>query len=248
MSSSLISSRADCRILTVHERGEQRAEAGLKRQARLNASLNHAGTHMHPRMMVRRDARRQARASSLARSHIRAACSPKTAFHNSAACSPKTAFHNQTPTPEVTATAHAPAPRCRWLLDGFPRTGVQAEAMRKAGIIADHFILLNVPDETLIERYLFNVSVSACACMCMCVRECMYVARGLGRGNGLETGMRVVHLSVCVCVRGGCCHLFFYFRVLGRRTDPKTGKIYHLKFNPPPDDKAVRVCVSHHLT
>jgi hypothetical protein len=32
---------------------------------------------------------------------------------------------------------------------------VQAEAMRKAGIIADQFILLNVPDETLIERYLF---------------------------------------------------------------------------------------------
>jgi adenylate kinase len=72
-----------------------------------------------------------------------------------------------------------------WLLDGFPRTGVQAEAMRKAGIIADQFILLNVPDETLIQR------------------------------------------------------------VLGRRTDPKTGKIYHLKFNPPPDDKAVQKRLVH---
>ena len=29
-------------------------------------------------------------------------------------------------------------------------------------------------------------------------------------------------------------------RVLGRRTDPKTGKIYHLEFNPPPDDKVKR--------
>jgi adenylate kinase len=34
-----------------------------------------------------------------------------------------------------------------WLLDGFPRTGVQAEAMAKAGIVAEKFILLNVPDE-----------------------------------------------------------------------------------------------------
>ena len=39
-----------------------------------------------------------------------------------------------------------------WLLDGFPRTGVQAEAMKKAGITADHFILLNVPDQVLTER------------------------------------------------------------------------------------------------
>jgi hypothetical protein len=220
MSSSLISSRADCRILTVHERGEQRAEAGLKRQARLNASLNHAGTHMHPRMMVRRDARRQARASSLARSHIRAACSPKTAFHN------------QTPTPEVTATAHAPAPRCRWLLDGFPRTGVQAEAMRKAGIIADHFILLNVPDETLIERYLFNVSVSACACMCMCVRECMYVARGLGRGNGLETGIACC-TSVCMCVcEGGMLPFIFLFQGAREADGPKDRKDIPFEVQP----------------
>ena len=27
-------------------------------------------------------------------------------------------------------------------------------------------------------------------------------------------------------------------RVVGRRTDPETGKIYHLKFNPPPEDDA----------
>jgi hypothetical protein len=124
--------------------------------------------------------------------------------------------------------------------------------MRKAGIIADQFILLNVPDETLIQRYLFQ-----CICECVhvhehvraCVRACMWHA-DLEGGMGLETGMRVVHRSVCVGGggEGGCCHLFFYFRVLGRRTDPKTGKIYHLKFNPPPDDKAVSVCVSHQST
>lgn len=66
-----------------------------------------------------------------------------------------------------------------WLLDGFPRTGVQAEAMAQEGIVAEKFVLLNVPDDVLIER----------------------------------------------CV--------------GRRSDPITGKIYHLKFNPPPNDPEV---------
>ena len=60
-----------------------------------------------------------------------------------------------------------------WLLDGFPRTKAQAEAL---GVIPDAFLLLNVPDEMLVER------------------------------------------------------------VVGRRTDPETGKIYHLKYSPPPPE------------
>ena len=63
-----------------------------------------------------------------------------------------------------------------WLLDGFPRTLAQAEALSDAGISADCFIFLNVPDDVLVER------------------------------------------------------------VVGRRTDPVTGKIYHMTFSPPPDD------------
>jgi adenylate kinase len=63
-----------------------------------------------------------------------------------------------------------------WLLDGFPRTQAQAKALEDAGISADCFIFLNVPDEILVER------------------------------------------------------------VVGRRTDPVTGKIYHMKFSPPSDD------------
>jgi adenylate kinase len=62
-----------------------------------------------------------------------------------------------------------------WLLDGFPRTQAQAKALEDAGISADCFIFLNVPDDILVER------------------------------------------------------------VVGRRTDPKTGKIYHMKFSPPRD-------------
>lgn len=62
------------------------------------------------------------------------------------------------------------------MLDGFPRTEAQAEALASAGISADCFLFLNVPDEMLVER------------------------------------------------------------VVGRRTDPETGKIYHMTFSPPEDD------------
>lgn len=63
-----------------------------------------------------------------------------------------------------------------WLLDGFPRTAVQAKTMIDEGIVPDVFLSLDVPDEALIER------------------------------------------------------------VTGRRLDPETGRIYHLKFDPPSDD------------
>jgi len=64
-----------------------------------------------------------------------------------------------------------------WLLDGFPRTKAQADALAEAGIESDCFVFLNVPDEALVER------------------------------------------------------------VVGRRTDPETGKIYHLKFSPPESEE-----------
>lgn len=66
-----------------------------------------------------------------------------------------------------------------WLLDGFPRTPAQADALASAGISADCFLFLNVPDEVLVER------------------------------------------------------------VVGRRTDPETGKIYHMTFSPPDDEEVI---------
>ena len=59
-----------------------------------------------------------------------------------------------------------------WLLDGFPRTRAQADALAEAGLSCDSFILLDVPDELLVER------------------------------------------------------------VVGRRADPETGIIYHMKYKP----------------
>lgn len=60
-----------------------------------------------------------------------------------------------------------------WLLDGYPRSVSQATALKKLGFDPDIFILLEVPEEILVER------------------------------------------------------------VVGRRLDPVTGKIYHLKYSPP---------------
>lgn len=65
-----------------------------------------------------------------------------------------------------------------FMLDGFPRTRPQAEALDAAlagaGVSLDVVLLIEVPDEPILER------------------------------------------------------------ITGRRSDPKTGAIYHVKFNPPP--------------
>jgi adenylate kinase len=72
-----------------------------------------------------------------------------------------------------------------FMLDGFPRTIPQAEAlddaMRAAGFAIDRVLLIEVPDSLIIERG------------------------------------------------------------VGRRNDPETGRIYHVKFDPPPPEIAARL-------
>lgn len=72
-----------------------------------------------------------------------------------------------------------------FMLDGFPRTRPQAEALsralRDADVSLDAVVLIEVPDELIVER------------------------------------------------------------IVGRRSDPETGRIYHLKFDPPPPEVADRV-------
>lgn len=79
------------------------------------------------------------------------------------------------------------APDCEggMMLDGFPRTRPQAEALadalQTAGLALDAVVLIEVPDELIVSR------------------------------------------------------------IVGRRSDPETGTIYHLEFNPPPAAVADRV-------
>ena len=72
-----------------------------------------------------------------------------------------------------------------FLLDGFPRTIPQAEALEQLlaelSLKLDAVILLEVPDDLIVER------------------------------------------------------------IVGRRSDPETGRIYHLKFDPPPPEIADRL-------
>jgi len=72
-----------------------------------------------------------------------------------------------------------------FLLDGYPRTVAQAETLdqmlAKMGKKLNHVLLLEVPDEVLVER------------------------------------------------------------ITGRRSDPETGRVYHVKFDPPPAEIAERL-------
>lgn len=78
-----------------------------------------------------------------------------------------------------------PDAKAGFLLDGFPRTVPQAEALEQAlradGLDIDHVLLLEVPDDLIVRR------------------------------------------------------------IVGRRTDPETGRIYHLEFDPPAADVAPRL-------
>lgn len=50
--------------------------------------------------------------------------------------------------------AETEKPECRkgWLLDGVPRTAVQAEALNGMGLVPEAFILLEVADDLLVDR------------------------------------------------------------------------------------------------
>jgi adenylate kinase family enzyme len=58
-----------------------------------------------------------------------------------------------------------------WLLDGFPRTKVQADTLIKMGIKPQKFILLEVPDEVLVCLRL-SVCLFVCVSAYLSMRVC----------------------------------------------------------------------------
>lgn len=69
------------------------------------------------------------------------------------------------------------------IIDGFPRTLIQAKALAEGGVVVDKFIFIDVPDNVVVER------------------------------------------------------------ISGRRNDPVTGKVYHIKYRPAPVDVQSRLVV-----
>jgi adenylate kinase len=63
-----------------------------------------------------------------------------------------------------------------WLLDGFPRTAAQADALQAAGIICDAFIQLDVDTSLLVERVVGRRSGIGFRCVYTLIRIKVYCA------------------------------------------------------------------------
>lgn len=118
-----------------------------------------------------------------------------------------------------------------WLLDGYPRSAEQAEAIEQASIRPDLFLLINVRGHLLgnawpehlhmiIHGWASTLVATACASQVSCSCE--------------ERQVGTLYWA---------CKLdpqvpdeLLVERIVGRRSDPETGAIYHLTFRPPPED------------
>eukprot|EP00451_Oxyrrhis_marina_P046401 CAMPEP_0204449258 /NCGR_PEP_ID=MMETSP0470-20130426/99746_1 /ASSEMBLY_ACC=CAM_ASM_000385 /TAXON_ID=2969 /ORGANISM="Oxyrrhis marina" /LENGTH=423 /DNA_ID=CAMNT_0051449073 /DNA_START=44 /DNA_END=1315 /DNA_ORIENTATION=- len=100
-----------------------------------------------------------------------------------------------------------------WIIDGMPRTAVQAEFMQKEGLVPDCFLTLDVPDSVLEERIAADASTRRPGRWL--VPDCFLT---------LDVPDSVLEERIC-----------------GRRLDPETGAIYHLKFKPPPKEIVSRL-------
>ncbi|KAL9345125.1 hypothetical protein Peur_062800 [Populus x canadensis] len=94
-----------------------------------------------------------------------------------------------------------------WLLDGYPRSLLQATALKEFGFQPDLFILL-------------EVRILVAAGMLYYLVASHYLVR--------KRRMRT-----CMLIFFPVNEEILVERVVGRRLDPVTGKIYHLKYSPP---------------
>ena len=116
-----------------------------------------------------------------------------------------------------------------FILDGFPRTLAQAEALDQAGVKIDHFLYLDVADDVIIGRIGGPTQL-----------HCTLPYRRIGGPTLLHCTLPYPTLH-CVLYCCSYCHpallLSLIHCIEGRRLDPVSGKIYHTEFNPAPNEE-----------
>jgi adenylate kinase len=124
-----------------------------------------------------------------------------------------------------------------WLLDGYPRSASQGAALEAAGIRPELFLLLEARAAPKRAARTQTGRTGSGA----------NVGRRAPGARVRARGARACALSLTprlpACARAQVPDDVLVERVVGRRLDPETGKIYHIKFAPPPAEVVSRLTV-----
>jgi len=113
------------------------------------------------------------------------------------------------------------------------------KAGTKLGLKADEYMRKGalVPDEVVIGMVIERIAHSDC--------DQGFILDGFPRtrmqAENLDQALAQVHASLDAVLLMEVPDSLIIERISGRRSDPQTGAIYHIKFNPPPSDLADRV-------
>jgi adenylate kinase len=107
------------------------------------------------------------------------------------------------------------------------------------GVEADKFMKLGklVPDDVVIGMILERITKSDCAAGFMLDG----FPRTRQQAEALDAAMRAAGVELDVVLLIEVPDALLEERAVGRRTDPQTGTIYHLTYNPPPPEIAGRL-------
>jgi adenylate kinase len=112
---------------------------------------------------------------------------------------------------------------------GGTALGVEADSFMKAGKL--------VPDDVVIGMILERIAKPDCAAGFMLDG----FPRTLPQAKALDDAMRAAGVELDAVLVIEVPDGLLEERAVGRRSDPQTGAIYHLKYNPPPPDIAHRL-------
>ena len=107
--------------------------------------------------------------------------------------------------------------------------GLDADRYMKAGQL--------VPDDVVIGMILERIAKADCATGFMLDG----FPRTRPQAEALDAAMLKANVALDAVVLIEVADALLEERAVGRRTDPQTGTIYHLKYNPPPDDIVARL-------